>query len=144
MTRKSPKPDPLICKIDVTGFAGVMLVIVYILIFPPIPGGEAPGWGRSVDFAKVYHAVRMPHANREDAMVITITRDGKVFLGGDEEMIEHLPEQIRGHSARGAERKVYLKVDRNARYSDVLEVLDQVSAADVEKVAFLVENKPRG
>lgn len=138
MTRKRPKPALLICRIDVTGFAAVMLILVFVFMTAPL----TKPYARGVDLAKVGHAIAMRRANREDSLAITITRDRKIFLDRDSVSPDVLPGLIRERLTAGAEQKVYLQVDRNARYEAVTSVLTLVRAADVEKIAFLVENKP--
>jgi biopolymer transport protein ExbD len=38
---------------------------------------------------------------------------------------------------RGAEKRVYIRADARLRYQIVLEVLDAIHSAGVEKIAFL-------
>ena len=75
-------------------------------------------------------------------MVIMITRDGKVCLSFDRVQPEQLPSLIHERLTSGAERKVYLKVDAMAKYRVVIGVLAEVRAAGVDKVAFMVEQRP--
>ena len=83
----------------------------------------------------------MPHANREDAIRVAITRDDKVFFGNELVRPNELPARIRESVNRGSERRVYILADRRARYSWVAEVLDNVRTAGIEKVGFLVEQR---
>jgi len=82
----------------------------------------------------------MPRAYRDDAIVLAIARDGKVYFGADAVRPEQFPALIRDRLTAGAERKIYLKVDRGAKYGVVALVLDEVRSAGVEDIAFLVEN----
>jgi biopolymer transport protein ExbD len=83
----------------------------------------------------------MPGANREDAIRVVIFRDGKVFFGSDQAVIEGLPAQIRESLNRGAERRVYISADKHVYYRTVREVLDRVRMAGVENVSFLVNQR---
>lgn len=69
-----------ICKIDVTAFASVMVYLVVLMMFVLMFMPGRPPHGVSVDLPKVWHPVEMPHANRDDALMIAIFRDGKFFL----------------------------------------------------------------
>jgi len=80
----------------------------------------------------------MRGANREDALVIAVQRDGRIWIDQDRVMLEDLPAKIRERLVGGAERKVYLKVDRAAKYGVVISVLDVVRSAGVENIGFLV------
>jgi biopolymer transport protein ExbD len=93
---------------------------------------------RSVDLAKVHHAVSMPGARREDALVVTIERDGQVFLGDDKVIVSELHTKIAEGLRRGPTGKIYIQSDARTKYRYVLEVLDGIRSAGVENVAFLV------
>jgi biopolymer transport protein TolR len=81
----------------------------------------------------------MRGADREDALVVAITRDGNVWLVADQVQLENLPAAIRERVSRGAERRVYIKADMRARYGGVKQVLACVRAAGIDKVAFIVD-----
>jgi|ERR1700687_5675912 len=80
----------------------------------------------------------MPGANREDALTVVILRDGSIYFGKGRTKAGDLPEQIREAVGRGAEKKIYIRGDARVRYRTVLEVLDAIRSAGVEKIAFLV------
>ena len=141
MTRKRPRPAPPVCTLNLTGFpivmAPVILVLLTILMLWP-----TPHHGIGVDLPFAHHPVAMQRANREDAMIVMILRDGKVYLRSDPAAPGRLPAMIRQYLSAGAERKVYLKVDRYARYGVVLGVLAEIRSAGVEKIAFLALSYP--
>jgi hypothetical protein len=68
----------------------------------------------------------MPGAEREDAMQISVTRDGRIYFRNNIIMLQDLPEQIRQGVQNGAEKRIYLNADARAKYADVLAVLDQI------------------
>jgi biopolymer transport protein ExbD len=80
----------------------------------------------------------MPGANREDALIVSILRDGTLYFGKHKTRPGDLPAQIREGVARGAEKKIYIRADERLRYVSVREVLAAVRSAGVEKIAFLV------
>ena len=129
----------LICSIDVTAFASVM-VVLFVFVWAPT-WGPSHHWGP--DLPKVSHPVSMWGANREDALVVMVMRTGDVFFGNEKLPTEQLPDKIRERIRQGAERKVYIEVDERARYGHVAEVLDSVRAVGIEKIGFLVyQRKP--
>lgn len=72
----------LINRIEVSGlfvvfFALVMAYLADVGYHPDLPS-------ISVDFPKVAHGKKMPGAVREDALLISITRDGRVFFRNDQ------------------------------------------------------------
>jgi biopolymer transport protein ExbD len=80
----------------------------------------------------------MRGANREDALQIVLLQDGKLFFGPDQVNADYLTHKIVDRlKDRSFERKVYLTVDKRAKYGTVKRVLDEIRSAGVEKVGFL-------
>src|ERR1051326_5671625 len=65
--------------INVTPMVDVMLVllIIFMVITPMLQKGV------SVDLAKVNNPEQMPDADKEDALIVAVMRDGKVYFGND-------------------------------------------------------------
>jgi biopolymer transport protein TolR len=119
--------------------AMVLFVLVLIFMFVAAPTHH---YGVSVDVPKVPHPISMSSAEREDAMKITVTRDGKVYFGVEQVNLISLPEKIADHLKDGeVERKVYITADGRARYGTVKSVLDGVRSAGIIRVAFLVDQR---
>ena len=70
------KALPVVSEINVTPMVDVMLVllIIFMVITPMLSKGE------NVDMVKTHNPVKMQEADKEDAIIIAVTRDGKVFL----------------------------------------------------------------
>jgi biopolymer transport protein ExbD len=135
------KKEFFYCRIDVWGFASVMVVLLFVLMVSGTTYHDMPG--NSVDLALSHHATSMPRVLREDAMRIYIRRDGKVYFGDVHILRKDLPTFVREGLRNSAEKKVYVSVDARAKYGDVLDNLDEVRLAGVEKVSFLSENSQR-
>lgn len=140
MQPKQHRPSQLICNINVAGFAGVMFALLYL--FMPNAADVDVHRGAPVDLAKVSSPVSMRAADREDAMIVGITRDGKIFFRNDQVMLDQLPSRIREAVGQGSEKKVYVKADAHAKYVWVAGVLDRAHDAGVEKIGFLVDKRP--
>jgi biopolymer transport protein ExbD/biopolymer transport protein TolR len=82
----------------------------------------------------------MQDANREDALLIAIQRDGRIWFDKETITSDRLAAKIRERLGNGSEPKVYIRVDARAKYGTVLEVLNRVRFAGVENIAFLVDN----
>lgn len=134
-----------ICKIDVTAFTSVMLVVILTLLI--IETVAFPlGWGHhgvGIDLPRVNHPVNMGDANREDAMLVAIMRDGKVFFGNEHVTAEQLTARIWARLSRHAERKVYIRADARARYGTVSAVLDGIRSAGILRIGILVDQRKR-
>ncbi len=81
----------------------------------------------------------MPMALRDDAMKISLSRDGTIYFGDTRVASNDLPEQLRLRMQNSPQRKVFLVVDQRAKYWDVSVVLDDVRRAGIWDVAFLTE-----
>jgi biopolymer transport protein ExbD len=97
--------------------------------------------GGSVDLPKVLHPVAMRGADREDAMKVTITRDGKVYFDTEQIRFGDLPAKIQDRLKGEVEHKVYVIADMRARWGGVRLALDGVRAAGIIRVAFLVNQQ---
>ena len=98
-------------------------------------------YSRSVDLATAVNASRQPRALLDKALKISVTRDGSFYFRFTKVAIEEIPQLLRTAYVGGAERKVYLRADARARYGDVKAVLDLISVAGIEDVAFMVEGQ---
>jgi biopolymer transport protein ExbD len=131
----------LIANIDASAFAGILVV----LLFAMMTAGALtrnPHHGIGVDLAKVSHPVSMPGALREDAMLITVRRDGQIYFGFDRINPVALTEKIRDRlKDRGVERKVYIRADSRAMWGAVKVVVDGARSAGILRVAFLAEQR---
>ena len=133
------RPVSLLTLNDLHVFTLVMLAVVFVAMVVEVVVFGAPGHsGVSINMPKSYNAAAMRGSLRFDAMRITITRDGKVFFCSNYASPEMLPELVRKGVSEGAERKVYLQIDRDANYGVVSRVLAEVRTAGIGNVAFLV------
>lgn len=135
------RKNELLCRIDMWGFVSVMLaILVWTMFGLPYP---AHAIRSSVDRAIAAHSNPQPGAAKEDAMQVSITRDGRVFFRDHNVMSVDLPNEIREGVRNGAEKRVYLAVDARAKYGQVEAILLQIRLAGLENVSFLTEKPYR-
>ena len=127
----------LLCRIDMWGFVSIMLVFLFLLM----PWTVIDGGGPVADLPQALHSTPIPGALAEDAMQITVARDGRVSFGRHWINCEDLPNAIHESIRAGAERRVYLAADARAKYGDVRAVLDQIRASGIENISLLT-HKP--
>ena len=134
MAIKLKAGDP-VSDINVTPMADVMLVllIIFMVITPMLQKGV------SVDMTKAENPRTMSDADKEDAVVIAVTRDGKTFLQSDQITLDKITPEVKDRIATKMDKTVYIKSDRMAKYGDVVEVVDNVRAAGVESLGLLTE-----
>lgn len=140
MLRPRTKPTNLIHGIDQTTFSVAMAGVAFTLLttWMIVP---TPHHGLSADLVKVGHPSPMPRANREDAIIVAIMRDGKVFFRTDYLSPDELPAKIRQALRQGSEKNVYIRADARAKYGTVKEALDGIRDAGIENVSFLADQK---
>jgi len=143
MRRKSRTSHRLFSDFNTLQFASVMAIVVFVMlsVFMTITPYHHGG---SVDLPRVLHPVAMRGADREDAMKVAITRDGKLYFGTDRVRVADLSAKIRDRlKDREVERKVYIVADLRARWGGVRLALDSVRSAGIIRVAFLAgEGRP--
>ncbi len=127
-------------NINVTPMVDVMLVllIIFMVITPMLQKGV------SVDMAKVNSPEPMPDADKEDALLIAVMRDGKIFFGTDRVEPDQLTQKVKDRLANKADKRVFIKADARARYGNVVDVVDNVRSAGVDDVGLLTEQKKQG
>jgi biopolymer transport protein ExbD len=116
-------------------FAGVMVAILFILM-GSVPPPHYHLWVPT-DLPQSVYAASRPKATREDAVRITLTRDGSVFYRNTRVWPGDLPDLIRKSEQEGSERRVYLAADARARYGDVKMVMDCIGQAGIRDVTIL-------
>ncbi len=125
--------------------AGIVGTFVFFFIFlcMQLGGAMVPQhYSRTVDLATAATASRQPRSLLDKALKVYVTRDGSFYFQFARVALEELPQLLRTACLNGAERKVYLRVDARTKYGDVKNALDQISAAGIQNVAFMVEGSP--
>ena len=137
---KKKEGEPPVSDINVTPMVDVMLVllIIFMVITPMLQKGV------SVDMARVNSPTPMPDADKEDALLISIMRDGKIYFGSDRIEADQLTQKVKDRLANKADKRVFIKSDARARYGNVVEVVDNVRSAGVDDVGLLTEQKKQG
>jgi len=123
--------------INVTPMVDVMLVllIIFMVITPMLQHGH------SVELAKTTNPEQMPDADKEDAILIAVTRDNKVFFGNDLIGADQLSDKVRDRLANKVDKRVYVKADARAKYGSVVAVVDNVRSAGVDQLGLLTEQR---
>ena len=127
-------------NINVTPMVDVMLVllIIFMVITPMLQNKVA------VDMAKVENPTPMPDADKEDAIVVAITRDGGVFLGQNKIATSELGTKVRDRLADTPGKTIYIRADARAQFRAVEDAIDAVRSAGVDEVGLLTNKKEAG
>ena len=126
---------PPVADINVTPMVDVMLVmlIIFMVITPMLSKGV------SVELVKTKNPISMQPADKEDAVVVAVTRDGKSFLGKVQVKPEDLPQKIKDMLTNRLDKTCYLRSDARAQYKKVVEVVNNMRAGGVDQLGLLAE-----
>jgi len=116
------RKNELLCRIDMWGFVSIMLALLFMFL----PGTTDTPRSVSVDRATAWHSSPQRGAQKEDAILVSITRDGNVFFRDQPILPSELATEIRERVRNGAEKKVYLAVDARASCGAATPVLAQI------------------
>ena len=135
---KKKKPDfSAVSDINVTTMVDVMLVmlIIFMVITPMLSKGI------SVDLAKTKNPVAMQAADKDDAILISVTKDGKAYLGTDQfANLKDMGVKVKDRLSAKLDKTVYLKNDSRARYERVVEVIDSLRGFGVDQLGLITES----
>ena len=124
-------------NINVTPMVDVMLVLLIIfMVITPMLNNKV-----NVDLAQVNSPQDMPDANKEDSVIIAVTRDGNVYLGANQVGAADLGPKVTDLLATTTSKLVYLRADARARYGTVQDVVDNIRTAGVDQLVLLTDRR---
>ena len=141
MALSSPKRggglyEPL-ADINVTPLVDVMLVllIVFMITAPLLATGMR---------------VNLPQAKSSEPLdpkepiIVTVAKDGKIYLGQDPVTIDELPSAVRAKIGNDPDRTVHVRGDREAVYGDMISIMDRLAQVGLVKIALVANarNQP--
>src|SRR6266853_463340 len=124
---------------NVIPMADIMLVLLIIfMVITPMLQKTTP-----VDLAMTNNAREMKDADKDDAVVVAVTRDGSIFLNnakvGKEDITGLVKDKLTGRN----DKTVYVKSDARAKYGDVVAVVDEIRSAGVDQLGLLTEKNQK-
>jgi biopolymer transport protein ExbD len=130
-----PVAGPQMAAPNVIPMADIMLVllIIFMVVTPMLQKGV------SVDMANVNNPRDMQDADKDDAIIVAVTRDGGIFLGNTKIQKEDITGQIKDRIATRLDKTVFVKSDARAKYGDVVAVVDEIRSAGVDQLGLLTE-----
>src|SRR5271165_3770076 len=130
-----PKAPAIMAAPNVIPMADIMLVllIIFMVVTPMLQKTH------QVDLAPVSDPRDMKDADKDDAIVVAVTRDGSIFLGNTKVKKEEITGQIKDQIANKLDKTVYVKSDARAKYGDVVAVVDEIRSAGVDSLGLLTE-----
>jgi biopolymer transport protein ExbD len=99
--------------------------------------------GVSVDMAKVTNAEDMQNADKDDAIILAISRDGKIYLGSKKIELSEITVAVKDLLANRIDKTVFVRSDARAKYGEVVKAVDEVRAAGVDNLGLLTEKSQK-
>jgi len=119
-----------ISQINVTPLVDVMLVLLVIFMvtapiiqqgvqvnLPQAKGGAIPG--------------------TEELLVVTIAKNGKIYLNDNLIGLEELGQKLRAIRKLQADKQVYLRADQDVRYGIVMKTVAEIKQAGIERLGMV-------
>ena len=130
-----PQAGPQMAAPNVIPMADIMLVllIIFMVVTPMLQKTH------QVDMASAKNARDMKDADKDDAIVVAVTRDGSLYMGNTKITKEEITGQIKDRIANKLDKTVYVKSDARAKYGDVVAVVDEIRSAGVDQLGLLTE-----
>jgi biopolymer transport protein ExbD len=130
-----PKVGAQMASPNVIPMADIMLVLLIIfMVVTPMLQKSLP-----VDMARVNNAHEMQDADKDDAIIVAVTRDGTIYLKNTKITKDDITGQIKDMLSARLDKTVYVKSDARAKYGDVVAVVDEIRSAGVDQLGLLTE-----
>ena len=130
-----PKAGAQMAAPNVIPMADIMLVLLIIfMVITPMLQKNTP-----VDLAMTNNAHDMKEADRDDAIVVAVTRDGSIFLNNAKVGKDDVTGLVKDKLTGRLDKTVYVKSDARAKYGDVVAVVDEIRSAGVDSLGLLTE-----
>jgi biopolymer transport protein TolR len=121
-----------LADINVTPLVDVMLVllIIFMVTAPLIPTGVR------VDLPQVKTP---PVEVKEEKIVLSITKDGRIYLHDVEIPLSQLLEKLSTNAKLQHDKELYLRADQKLQYGTVVDIMAIVRQAGVESIGMITD-----
>jgi biopolymer transport protein TolR len=130
MDASSQRDATTISQINVTPLVDVMLVLLVIFMV------TAPIIQQGVQ-------VNLPQARAgaipgtEELLVVTIAKNGKVYLNDNPMSLAELGNKLRAIRKLQTDKQVYLRADQDVRYGLVMKTIAEIKQAGIERLGMV-------
>jgi biopolymer transport protein TolR len=119
-----------ISQINVTPLVDVMLVLLVIFMV------TAPIIQQGVQ-VNLPQAAAGAIAGSEELLVVTIAKNGKIYLNDNEMTLSDLGKKLEAIKKLQADKHVYLRADQDVRYGVVMRTIAQIKQAGIERLGMV-------
>ena len=132
MAGKIGGDDDVLSEINVTPLVDIMLVLLIIFMLTNEEVSEKMKKPAiEVDLPKAVSAKNEP----AKPLSVVITKDGTLFLNANQVTKDELVAQVKAAAAANAGQEAVLSADRRVVHGEVVQIIDAIRLAGVEKVA---------
>jgi biopolymer transport protein ExbD/biopolymer transport protein TolR len=123
--------------INVTPMADIMLVllIIFMITTPLLQTGI------TVNLPKARNPLDAPEADAEDAVVVALTREGRVYLQKTQITEEDLLREIQEKFTGDVNRTLFLRADSAVAYGRVVQLVNECRKSGVERIGLMAEKE---
>jgi biopolymer transport protein TolR len=139
MSFSSDGGDDIKSEINVTPLVDVMLVMLVIFMV------TAPMMQQGVE-VELPKATTAPLKGNDEQIVLSVSKDGKAFLGADNEVpLDQLGVKVKAifENRAEADKKIYIKGDTGASYGDIMAVMGRLHESGIYQIG-LISGMPEG
>ncbi len=120
-----------LAEINIIPLVDVVLVLLLIFML------TAPMMYRGID-VNLPKAASKPTAV-DERMVLTVTKDKQLFLNDRQVALDTLDTTLRSTFSTRTDKTLYLKADAGLPYGDVIDTMDRVRRAGIERLGMVTE-----
>jgi biopolymer transport protein TolR len=129
--RRRGEPGRFLAEINVVPLVDVVLVLLIIFMV------TAPLMYRGIDIDLPRSAVNT--ITPEERVVLTVSRDRSVFIDKERVARAKLEDALRALARSRPDVTLYLRADRDVPYGTVVEVMDAIKQAGIERLGMITE-----
>ena len=124
-----------LAEINVTPLVDVMLVLLIIFMI------TAPMLQHEVE-VNLPEVTNKPQTASEEQLVLTVTKEGSVFLNSTAYTLEALRPQLQVLSQAQPDQEMFLRADAEVPYGTVVKVMDAVKKAGILRLRMITQPEP--
>jgi biopolymer transport protein ExbD/biopolymer transport protein TolR len=130
-----PSVSPVMAAPNIIPMADIMLVllIIFMVVTPMLTNGVP------VELAKVTNPIAMPDADKDNAVIVVISRSADIYLGNTRTSLDAVSSLVQDRISGRADKTVFIRSDARAKYGDVVRLVDKIRSAGVDNVGLLTD-----
>jgi biopolymer transport protein ExbD/biopolymer transport protein TolR len=130
-----PSVSPVMAAPNIIPMADIMLVllIIFMVVTPMLTNGVP------VELAKVTDPIAMPDADKDNAVIVVISRSADIYLGNTRTSLDAVSSLVQDRISGRADKTVFIRSDARAKYGEVVRLVDKIRSAGVDNVGLLTD-----